>query len=167
MASPSGAAAAAPVPSMAGPTADNEPFSRTQPVAGDKQSARWLLQQARDLAGQGRYDEAGAKVAEARAMNIRWGLFDDTPDRVTKDIEKSRPKNVSVAAAPAVSQGDRRDAKATLKQAREALEAGQLDQAEAIASEVSSWGLRYGMFEDNPEKVIAAVQARAASGRGA
>ena len=35
----------------------------------------------------------------------------------------------------------------------------QFEQAEAIALDVKSWGLSYGLFEDNPDKVAAAARA--------
>lgn len=134
-----------------------EPIVRAQPAKGDKQAARWLLQQAREMLSQGRFDEAEQKVSEARSMQVRWGLFDDTPDRVTAAIAKARPAATATAGTDPRNH-DRPEAKNRLREARAALSAGQLDQAEAIALEVSSWGLRYGMFEDNPEKVVEAVR---------
>src|SRR5262249_51031956 len=46
-----------------------------------------------------------------------------------------------------------------LKEARAAIAANDFEQAEAIALDVKSWGLTYGMFEDNPDKVAAAARA--------
>lgn len=122
-------------------------------VAGDdKQTARWLLQQARELMAQGKYDDALRKVAEARAMNVHWTLFDETPAKMEELILKNKPTEGGV-------RGDRRQAKAKLKDARAALANGQVEQAEGLAREVASWNLRFGVFDDNPEKVLAAVRA--------
>ena len=46
-----------------------------------KQKARWTLQAAREQIRLGHYDEAARMVAEVQAMDVRWGLFDDTPAR--------------------------------------------------------------------------------------
>jgi type II secretory pathway component GspD/PulD (secretin) len=129
------------------------------PMGGDsKQQAEWLLHQARELITMVRYDEAEKKLAEARAMNVRWGLFDDTPAKVAKDLERVRPAKTESGSVEVASH-DRKSAKAKLKTAREMIAAGQVDQAEALAVEVGTWGVRYGMFEDNPTKVAAAARA--------
>ena len=155
-------AAAAPASSGAG-------VGPPPPAGADaKAQARWLLAAAREQMRMGGYDDAAAKVSQARALNVRWGLFDDTPDKVAEAIEKARPKAV-VAHAPATQTKDRdRQAKAKLKDARAAIEAKQFEQAEAIALDVKSWNLSYGMFEDIPDKVAAAARAlRAAATRSA
>ena len=54
---------------------------------------------------------------------------------------------------------DRRTARNKLKEARAALANRQFEQAEAIALDVKGWGLTYGLFEDNPDKVAAAARA--------
>lgn len=128
---------------------------RTVPAAGDKQAARWMLKQAREALGLGRFDDAQRLVDEARALEIHWGLFDDTPDRVAKAIEATRPAPTTDAG----SRGEKSEALTRIEEARRMLAAGQIDRAETIALEVGSWGHRYGMFEDSPEKVITAVRA--------
>jgi type II secretory pathway component GspD/PulD (secretin)/tetratricopeptide (TPR) repeat protein len=160
MPAPTAAAAIAPIDAAVAPVAATMPSGTAmRATPGDKQSARWLLQQARDLASQGRYDEASQKVAEARGMDVRWTLFDDTPDRVAATIAKARPKAVAAAPVAPGPRGDRREAKARLKAAREQLSAGQLDAAEAGATEVASWGHKYGVLEDSPDRVLAAVRS--------
>jgi type II secretory pathway component GspD/PulD (secretin) len=126
--------------------------------ADTKAQARWLLAAAREQTRAGNYDDAEAKVAQARALNVRWGLFDDTPDKVARDLSRARPR--VIASDPAASQArDRHAARARLKEARAALSAKQFEQAEAIALEVKGWNLSYGMFEDNPDKVANAARA--------
>ncbi len=122
----------------------------------DKQAARWKLQQARERIALGQYDEAEALIAEAGAMNIRWGLFDDTPAKVSEALEKARPE---VAAAPSEQPGTKEQARAKLKEARALIAAGRVEQAEAAALEVGSWGLHFGFLEDSPNKVVAAARA--------
>ena len=125
-----------------------------------KQRGRWLLHEAREQLHVGNYDMAQQKVDEADGLDIKWGLFDDTPAKVTEEIKKSRPKMAASTAKTAVNQPhDRRTARIKLQEARAALNNRQFEQAEVIALDVKKWGLTYGLFEDNPDKVAAAARA--------
>ena len=64
-------------------------------TADVKQQAGWLLHEAREQIGQGNFDAAEKKLAEAEAFDIKWGLFDDTPTKVRTDLNKERPKTVA------------------------------------------------------------------------
>ena len=164
------AAAPAPVPeAMAATSPAPAPVAVAAPTAAPagtadqrlgttdaKQQARWLLSTAREEGRLGHYDEAEGLVAKADSLGVKWGLFDDTPAKVRETIAKVRPK---LAASPAGSGHGRRDAQARLKQGRAALASGQFEQAEAIALEINSWGLSYGMLEDNPTKLGNAARA--------
>ena len=101
-------ATARPVPNQIAPTVDT------------KQRARWLLHEAREQLHLGNYDVAQRKVDEAEALDVKWGLFDDTPAKVSEEIKKARPKAVAARAAPAAAEPhDRRTAKAKLRDARD------------------------------------------------
>ena len=73
-------------------TANDSP---ADPNIEPKSKAKWLLLTAREQLSQGNYDAAAAKVAQARVLNVRFGLFDDTPAKVSDAIEKARPKMVA------------------------------------------------------------------------
>ena len=125
-----------------------------------KQRARWLLHEGRENLLKGNYDLAQAKVDEARSLDVQWGLFDDTPDKLQEDISNVRPK--VVAKAPGADAGqphDRRTAKAKLREARAMMNDRQFEEAEALALEIKRWGLSYGLFDDTPDKVAAAARA--------
>ena len=125
-----------------------------------KQHAVWLLHEAREQMAQGNFDAAEKKIAEAEAIDIKWGLFDDTPTKVRTDLNKERPKNLASTSKPAQSlPHNRENARALLREARAALANHQIDQAEAIAQEVKSWNLSYSFFGENPDKVAAAARA--------
>jgi type II secretory pathway component GspD/PulD (secretin) len=124
-----------------------------------KQKARWLLHQAREQILLGNYDEAQKKADAADAMDVKWGLFDDTPAKVGEDITKARPKATVAKAGTSDAPHDRRAAKAKLREARTMLNDRNFEQAEAIALDVKKWGLSYGMLEDTPDKVAAAARA--------
>ncbi len=122
-----------------------------------KQQARWLLHKARDQIHKKQFDTAEKSVAEARAMNVKWGYFDDSPEKVMESMAKAKSKE-GLATGPVANQPhDRRTAKARLREARLALAAGDLDKADAIAREVREWNLRYVVLEETPDKVSVAV----------
>ena len=65
----------------------------------------------------GNYDEARDKlVTQAREMPIKWGLFDETPDKVGEAIAKSRPK--MAAGTVVATNHNKATAIAKLKEAR-------------------------------------------------
>ncbi len=133
-----------------------------------RQRGRWLLQEAREQLHLGNYDGAQQKADEAEALNIKWGLFDDTPAKITEEISKARPKALAAAHTAAGRQAhDRHTAKVKLREARAALNDRHFEQAEAIALEVKGWGLNYGMFEDSPDKIAAAARRYGAATRSA
>ncbi len=133
--------------------------SRSAPTVNTRGRARWLLHEAREKLLLGHYDEAQRKADEAEALNIKWGLFDDTPARVSEDIKKARPKAVASRTSAPAEVHDRRAAKIKLREARAAINDRNFEQAEAIALEVKSWGLSYGFFEDSPDRVASAARA--------
>ena len=57
-----------------------------------KQKARQLLSSARHDIISGDLDEAARKLSQARAMNVKWGLFDDTPDKAAADLRRARDR---------------------------------------------------------------------------
>src|SRR5205807_1626862 len=60
------------------PAVASIPVPAPPPGADSRAKARWLLATAREQIRAGNYDEAAANIAKARAVNTRWGLFDDT-----------------------------------------------------------------------------------------
>ena len=125
-----------------------------------KQHAVWLLHEAREQMAQGNLDAAEKKIVEAEAIDIKWGLFDDTPTKVRTDLDKERPKHLaSKSKATKSLPHNRENAHALLSEARAALANHQIDQAESIAQEVKSWNLSYSLFGENPDKVAAAARA--------
>jgi hypothetical protein len=132
-----------------------------------KQRGRWLLHEGREQLLRGNYDLAQVKVDEARTLDVSWGLFDDTPDKLQADIAKVRP---AVTAKDAVSGDgtphDRRTAKAKLRQARDMMNEHKFQEAEALALEIKQWGLSYGLFDDTPDKVPPPGRSAAATRSG-
>jgi len=119
-----------------------------------KQEARFKLLSAKEQMRMGNYDDADKLVAQVRQMPVKWGLFDETPDKVGEAIAKARPKMAGGAAATTGAH-DKATATAKLKEARNLLAANQFEQAEAIALDVESWGLSYGRWEEKPSSLAA------------
>jgi hypothetical protein len=95
MASPAAEKAPAQAPPVERPARPGDPLPAVRnavrfDTTDTKQKARWLLQCAREQAFRGQFDEAEKFVAEARGLNVKWGFFDETPDKVDKAIEKAR-----------------------------------------------------------------------------
>jgi tetratricopeptide (TPR) repeat protein len=128
-----------------------------------KQQARWLLHEAREQIQRGHFDLAEKKVAEARALDVKWGFLDDSPDKVAKSIiyvRKHRPDLAKAAETQAPdAPHDLRTARARLAEARAAMAQNQVDRAEQIARDVQTWGLDFGRSDDSPEKILATVRA--------
>jgi type II secretory pathway component GspD/PulD (secretin) len=158
---PAPAAMPATVGSMVVPTGDTATggVGEMNIVTDAKQRARWLLHEAVEQITLGNFDDAEAKIVEAEKLDVKWGLFEDTPSKVRAELKKQRPKTVAAKGAPSAPPGDRKAARARLHEARNALSRHQYDLAEATAREVKGWNLSYGLFEDNPDKVMAAARA--------
>ena len=122
-----------------------------------KEKARWLMQNAREQIFKEHFEIAEQLIAEARAMDVKWTVFDETPDRMTEALEKARQKKATAIALATPGPHDRRAAKTRLREARAALAANDLDRAESIARDVKAWGLIFMFFDDSPDKVVSAV----------
>jgi hypothetical protein len=162
-AAPSLLSSFAPSPVTSGPDSHGigeSPVRQTQTwraPAEPKQRARWLLQRARENMVRKDYNAAAAYITEAKAIPVKWSVFDETPERVAEALAKARVK-AGLAASPEQPQPrDRRAARLKLREARTALAAKELDKAEAIVNEVKSWNLHFGLFDDTPDKVNLAV----------
>ncbi len=149
-----------PPPAPAALTQGTETWRDTTDV---KQKARWLVQQARSQIFHGELDAAADSIARADTLNAKWTRFDDTPAKVAESLNQARLRAPGTGPAPAPDADpsrprDRRASQALLKSARSALAGHKFESAEAIVRDVQSWGLRYGLFDDTPEKVAAAVE---------
>ncbi len=131
----------------------------SRPVApmktATKEDPRALVKRARDAADSGRLDTAFdlAQQAEVNGRTTDWGLFEDTPEKVLKDIQKARGRI------------DRQKAERLVSQARALFErraaddehrAANLDKARSMCVEAihlqgpsSMW-----YFGDRPESLI-------------
>ncbi len=189
----------APLP-MVTPVADPfqppQPFSPqtglaaqpTQPQAApaqqpltEREYALQLVAEARQLMREGRYDEARAAALKAQSEEVSYGLFDDRPELVLRQLDRlSGTVTLSEAAAqpaaaPAMPQpGPQTVAKAAAEQkhaqaqqllaaARSAADSGDLTTAKSFVAEAQQLGVTYRLFDETPEVVLADI-ARLESG---
>jgi len=122
--------------------------------------ARALLREGRRALEAGQFDRAQdlARAAEASNPSGRWGLFEDTPQALLKDIQA------------AVAKAQKKEAEQLLRQAKALLaqparsdreKAEQLDRALQLAQRAEQLHGPYSIwdFGDRPDKLIRQIQA--------
>jgi type II secretory pathway component GspD/PulD (secretin) len=123
--------------------------SDAEPVT--RQNARAKLKEARHLFEAGQLDQAESLARRIRVVpDCRWGLFEDTPDKLLADIYKAR------------QEAHRQQADALLAQARRKLEQGQFDEAEKLAYQARALQPRYSIWHrgEHPDRLLAEIKAR-------
>jgi type II secretory pathway component GspD/PulD (secretin) len=115
-----------------------------------------LFKQAQEQYEAGNLDEAEKLALRASAnKQVRWGLFDSSPDKLLLDIRKAKAKH------------DQDDSGRVLADARKAFEQGQLDEAERLAHRAERMHGPYGVLDlgDRPQKLLADIDAARQKGR--
>jgi type II secretory pathway component GspD/PulD (secretin) len=135
-----------------GPTA-------ARPATVNPEEVSKLVQQGRELLAAGKVDDAArvaqnAKQAAAHAppkssWALSWGLFEDTPDSLLKDVDKARRER------------DVEESARLLVEGRKLLEKGDLDGAARDAYKAEKLHGPYGMMYlgDRPNKLLADIQS--------
>jgi len=127
--------------------------------------ARSLMEQADALARWGEYDEAERLADHAAGMRITYSPFEQKPQDLLRRIASSRrPMGRASKKAGFASASDaapiltgRQKAVALVRQAREAIAAGELDRAESLARRADALRLPDSAFapgEDRPGLVL-------------
>jgi type II secretory pathway component GspD/PulD (secretin) len=134
------------------PKTEATPQAKPTDPAGDP---RAMLKQARVLYADGKLEEARLLAQKANAVPTgKWGLFEDSPDRLLQDIQKARLKH------------DQDDSARILAEARKLYDAGKYNEAEAKAYQADRLHGPYGMLDlgDRPSKLLADIQTVRAKG---
>ncbi len=125
--------------------------------------ARNVMEQADALLRWGEYDEAERLAGRAADMRLIYGPFEQKPQDLLNRIAAARRpasdllNTTSPAAAAAPTLAMRQQAVALVRQAREAIAAGQFDQAESLARQAEQLRLPDAAFapgEDRPGLVL-------------
>ena len=136
---------------------NTQAITATSPTGRD---ARALLREGRRALEAGQFDRAQdlARAAEASNPSGRWGLFEDTPQALLKDVQAAIAKSQKKEAEQLL-----RQAKALLSQpARSDREKAELlDRALQLAQRAEQLYGPYSIwdFGDRPDKVIRQIQA--------
>ena len=156
-----------------------------------KELAVKLIAQAREDIKAGRLDDAKRKALEADQLDATYDIIDDRPELLLADIDRrqntttiarnSGSKSSTSAAgktkagkdadrgleqASASDNADSAKKQQALKlveQARKAMEAGDLETAQAKAEQAERLNVVYKLFEDMPDVVLNEIAARRAS----
>jgi type II secretory pathway component GspD/PulD (secretin) len=121
-----------------GPALDNHPMD-----------PRALLKQARERYTAGKLEEAEKLAQQANSVKlVRWGLFEDTPDKLLVDIRKARFKH------------DQEESVRVLAEARKQLETGNLKEADRLAHRAQKLHGPYSLLDlgDRPSKLLAEIE---------
>jgi type II secretory pathway component GspD/PulD (secretin) len=120
------------------------------PTAALKADAdpRALLKLARAEFAKGRLDQAEKMGQQAAAKGARWGLFEDTPEKLHIDIQKARTRR------------DREESVRLLAEARKLYGKGQFKEAKTLAFRAQKLHGPYSIWElgDRPQKLINEIE---------
>lgn len=161
---PAGANATGPAPPPAPPMVPLAVSPQSPLGETPTEQARRLVKEGYLALRAGDYARAKQMAEQARALKPELKFWEDNPEKLLKDIERVAP----VATAPARSgppdpaaSAETADPRALLKQARDLLEQGQLEEAERLANRAAAMpNAGWRLFEDSPTKVRADVQKR-------
>ncbi len=142
-----------------------------QPAADPQAAnAHSLVRDARRAFNAGNFDEAYQKAIAAQKFDATYDVVDDRPESVLMDIDRamagqSSAKTNDIAAKtpsanPFASAGAGADAqaRALVKEARIAMQAGRYEEAWDKASAAQRMNVAYDVFEENPEMILAQLE---------
>ncbi len=160
-------------PAPAAQTAPVAPAMATQPVvdvpAEVRRTSDRLLLSARLALATGDVAKANAAVAQARALNVPYGVKNDSPAKVANDIQSYAVAADAVQKQP--TEGNRKEfARVLLSQANTLYQLRSFDAAESLAVSAQRQNVQYTDYDRKPEdvlrKISVARQALAARSAG-
>ena len=141
-------------------TSQNQKNADAKPetAASVRLQAMTTLQQARQDLQAGRIDAARQKALAAQKLDASFELWDDRPETLLDEIDQVSLAQKSVPSKKAVPNDMKARATSLLKAARADLAAGRVSDAWQKATRASEMDVAFGVFEDRPETVLAAIQ---------
>ena len=143
-----------------------EPATAETAAGGDmvkRREAQRLVREARTAMKAGDFATARSRALQARQLKASWQLWDDRPEHVLADLDAREKTETFIAdagkpvkqAADKVRQVDQKAVQAAekLKQARAAMDSGNLEEAAALAGQAEKVNSAWAMFEDSPSLV--------------
>ena len=145
----------------------SESPSVAQPADADAvyEQAGNLIQQARSAIDQGKLSHAMELASQAEALNATYGLWEDSPTLVKRDIAQLNKGGAAAAIvfsddamADSQQSPDEQLAATLLKEAREAFMQGRLAAAQEKAEKAQNLNVAYSLLDDRPELILAEVE---------
>lgn len=134
---------------------DVTPVTATAP--GDKTRAVQLINEGYAALDRGDLANAQKFAMQAKAMRPDLAWWERNPDRLLNDIERRAGKPGIASAPPA--KGTPAEARALVKEARALLGQNKIEDAEKMMLQAAGMpGMKWGLFEDNPDKVRGDIQ---------
>ncbi|HKB01425.1 MAG TPA: hypothetical protein VKD90_04355 [Gemmataceae bacterium] len=129
--------------------AQDRPAARTD-------EARDLMRRAHEAYDAKNYGLARELAEKAKALRAPSAFYDEQPDDLLADVARKSGGRVPTPAAAAASRPAPQDPKALMALAKSALEAGDLDRAQDLATQAQalSANVRWGVFEDTPRSLL-------------
>lgn len=168
--------------------ADSDSVSAEQPMAEEadeeavssadmrkRREAQRLVREARVAMKQGDMALARSRAMQARQLKASYALWDDRPEHVLADIDTQMKTATFVADAGRKTQQavtKKTDAavaraESMLQSARRAMDAGELEEAEALTAEAEALKVTFAAFEDSPALIRRDIQRLKAAGKSA
>ena len=127
------------------------------------QQATVLLRRARAAMDAGKLSEAQQLADEAGTFDVAYGIFEDSPTMVSRDIKRLAGSGPAAFKAFASTSNDASPdadkARQLLREAREALTQGRLAEARDKAQKASNLNVTYNVLDDTPETVLNEVES--------
>jgi type II secretory pathway component GspD/PulD (secretin) len=107
-----------------------------------------LLKFGRTLLEKKQYEDADKVCGKVLTMNGRWGLWEDTPEKLRRDIQRAKMYS------------EREDSFKVMADARKLFAQGNLEEAERKAYKAQQMHGPYGVFDfgDRPSKLLEEIQ---------
>ena len=129
------------------------------------EQSKALLEQSRDALDAGNVHLANQLADQAEKLHAAYGLWEDSPALVKRDISKLNQPGAAPAdvftdeSMETPSSPNEQLAASLLQQARAALEQGRMSDAKEKAQQAQELHVAYGVFDDRPELVLADVDS--------
>ncbi len=136
-------------------TAGDQP----QHPANPTEAARQLIKAAHKALQAGDVAQAKELTEKARQLKPELYWWEDTPDKLQDEIRHVEAVKHSKDAKQGVAEKDKwDDPRSLLKQGRQLLDAGKLNEAQTLAQRANAKPTRWSMFEDTPDKLLEDIQ---------
>jgi type II secretory pathway component GspD/PulD (secretin) len=135
--------------------------SAKAPATNNNEMAHQLVKQGRTALKHGDVDKAKEYALHAEELKGSFHWWEDNPKSLSADVERAISKqerardNAPAGVAKVNASPTKDEAQSMLKNARELLAAGKLEEAEKVALQAKKTDKKeYGLFDDSPDMVL-------------